>query len=288
MMTRLSAGEGSPSADTLRGAGTIEYTGKAFGHEYSVTAKHAPWRTSVTDVAIDGVEYPLGRKIPDSDENKSDVEVRASGLLKVRLKVRRRNADGSMEDKEEIHVSSAFAGRAGEAEVRKNLDIVPLLPEAGSRSEVRERKRAAHPERYALASGLTRLVRLLIPFMGLGALFAWLFDPIAQWLKENVWPRFAPIAHWLQAVLTPVGEFFAWLFNLLFGWIPGISVGIPDWVSTTLRIALLVLVAYFASRSNLNRRKKKLEESQSARDSDNDEDVGPADSASDQRDSDSD
>lgn len=114
-----------------------------------------------------------------------------------------------METNEEIRVSSAIAGRAGEVEVRKNLDVVPLLPEACSRLEIRELKRAAHPERYALVSGVTMSGRMLVPFLGLGTLFAWLFDPIGRWMKAHVWPWLAPIAHWLRAVLAPVGEFFA-------------------------------------------------------------------------------
>lgn len=104
------------------------------------------------------------------------------------------------------------------------------------------------------------LIRLLIPLLGLGTLFAWLFDPIAKWTKDHVLPLVEPIAQWLQAVLAPVGKFLEWLFDLLFGWIPDISLGVPDWVTTTLRIGMLVLLAYFASRSNLKRRQKKIEE----------------------------
>lgn len=240
---------------------TTRYTGHAFDHEYSVTAKHSPWRTRVTNVVIDGVEYSIGRRSAENVEEEPDVEVGATGWLKARLKVHRRTEIGSMPPREEIHVISAFTGGAGEAEVRKDLDVVLLLPEAGSRSESRERRRAAHPERYALASGLTALVRLLLPLLGLGALLAWLLEPIARWMKDHLWPWFEPIADWLQTVLAPVGEFLAWLFNLLFGWIPDISLGVPDWVTTTLRIGMLVLLAYFASRSNLKRRQKKLEES---------------------------
>ncbi|MGR6092052.1 hypothetical protein ACU4IU_15930 [Brevibacterium sp. CSND-B09] len=239
---------------------TTSYTGSAFDHEYSVIAKHTPWKTTVTAVSIDDVEYPIGRLSTAGSEGEPEVAVRASGWLKTRLKVHRRTEIGSMPSREEIHVTSAAMGGAGEVEVRKDLDVVPLLPEAGSRSEARERRRAAHPERYALVSGVTTLVRLLLPLLGLGALLAWLFDTIARWMKDHLWPWFEPIAHWLQSVLAPVGEFFEWLFNLLFGWIPDISLGVPDWVMTTLRIGLLVLLAYFASRSNLKRRQRKLEE----------------------------
>ncbi|SDS48820.1 hypothetical protein SAMN04489752_1822 [Brevibacterium siliguriense] len=239
---------------------TTSYTGSAFGHEYSVTAKHTPWKTTVTNIDIDGVEYPISRRSSAGTEDEPEVAVRSSGWLKTRLKVHRRTEIGSMPPREEIHVTSAAMGGAGEVEVRKDLDVVPLLPEAGSRSEARERRRAAYPERYALVSGLTTLVRLLLPLLGLGALLAWLLDPIARWMKNHLWPWFEPIAHWLQSVLAPVGEFFEWLFNLLFGWIPDISLGVPDWVTTTLRIGLLVLLAYFASRSNLKRRQKKIEE----------------------------
>lgn len=110
--------------------------------------------------------------------------------------------------------------------------------------------------------GLTMLIRLLLPLLGLGALFAWLFHPIVRWMTDNVLPLLEPFAQWLQAVFAPVGEFLEWLFNLLFGWIPDISLGAPDWVTTMLRIGMLVLLAYFASRSNLKRRQKKLEEAE--------------------------
>lgn len=236
---------------------TTSYTGSAFDHEYSVTAKHTPLKTTVTAVSIDDVEYPIGRRSSAGSEDEPEVAVRASGWLKTRLKVHRRTEIGSMPPREG-HVTSSARGGAGEAEVRKGLDVVPLLPEVGSRSESRERRRAAHPERYALVSGLTTLARLLLPLLGLGALLAWLLEPIARWMKDHVWPWFEPIAEWLQAVLAPVGEFFDWLFNLLFGWIPDISLGVPDWVTTTLRIGMLVLLAYFASRSNLKRRQKKM------------------------------
>lgn len=36
-------------------------------------------------------------------------------------------------------------GGAGEVEGRQDLDVVPLMPEAESRSEARERKWAAYP-----------------------------------------------------------------------------------------------------------------------------------------------
>lgn len=248
--------------ESSRVVATTSYSGSAFEHEYSVTAKHIAWKTTVTAVSIDNVEYPIGRRATSDGEDSPEAEIRASGWLTARLKVRRRSAEGSWEAQEEIYVTSAVAGGAGEVEVRKDLDVVPLLPEGGSRSEARERRRVAHPERYALVSGATMLVRLLIPLLGLGALFAWLLEPIVRWMRDHVWPWFEPIAHWFQSVLAPVGQFFEWLFNLLFGWIPDISLGVLDWVTTTLRIGMLVLLAYFASRSNLKRRQKKLEESE--------------------------
>ncbi|MGO2944124.1 MAG: hypothetical protein ACTIDO_17740 [Brevibacterium aurantiacum] len=251
--------------ESSRVVATTSYSGSAFEHEYSVTAKHTPWKTTVTNIVIDGVAYPIGRRRARADVgDERDVEVWATGWLKARLKVHRPSEIGSMPPREEIHVTSSAVGGAGEAEVRKDLDVVPLQPEDGSRSEAREHRRAAHPERYALASGLTMLIRLLLPLLGLGTLFAWLFDLIAKWMKDHVLPLVEPIAQWLQAVLAPVGKFLEWLFDLLFGWIPDISLGVPDWVTTNLRIGMLVLLAYFASRSNLKRRQKKLEESQSS------------------------
>lgn len=99
-------------------------------------------------------------------------------------------------------------------------------------------------------------MRLLAPLPSLGALAAWLIEPISQSFKAHAWPWLEPSAWRLQEGLTPVGRFFEWLFTGLFGWFPDMS----EWVSTTIRIAALVGVSYLASRSNLKRQKQKLEE----------------------------
>jgi hypothetical protein len=197
---------------------TTRYTGIAFGCEYRVTAKHSPWRTAVEQLSIDCVEYSLYGRTPVEDEQTPDVQIRSVGWMTKRLKIRRQGADGSMAMREEIHVTGAALGGAGEVEVRKALDVVPLLPEVGSRSETRDLRRVAHPERYAVVSEVTALIRLLVPLLGLGALFAWLFEPISRWMKAHVWPRFEPVSRWLKDILTPVGQFFERLFAELFGW----------------------------------------------------------------------
>ena len=247
--------------ESSRVVATTSYSGSAFEREYSVTAKHTPWKTTVTAVSIDDVEYPIGRRTTSDGEDAPEVEIRASGWLTARSKCVVAVPADRWRLKKRVYVTSAAAGGAGEVEWEgPRCWCRCCLRTESFRSA--ERRRAAHPERYALVSGLTMLIRLLLPLLGLGTLFAWLFDPIMRWMTEIVLPLFEPFTRWLQAVFAPVGQFLEWLFNLLFGWIPDISLGVPDWVTTTFRIGMLVLLAYFASRSNLKRRQKKLEESQ--------------------------
>lgn len=58
-----------------------------------------------------------------------------------------------MPAREEIHVTRAYLGGAREIEVRKDLNVVPFLPEAGSRSAAWDQRCVVHPERHALTSG---------------------------------------------------------------------------------------------------------------------------------------
>lgn len=215
-------------------------------------------------VTIDGTAFPLGSKRRGGTDDDPAVEVRSSGWIKARLTVRRRTVAGKMVAREQIHVNSAVLGGAGEVEAHKDSNVVPLLAEVGSRSAARDAKRAAHPERFALIAGVTTLARLIVPLLGLGALFAWLTEPMSRWLAVHVQPWFEPIAQWLVTVFTPIGRFLGWLFDLLFGWVSYLVDWMPDWLSTGLRIALLVLIAYSASRASMQRRKKKLEESQNS------------------------
>ncbi|WP_209374485.1 hypothetical protein [Brevibacterium renqingii] len=66
----------------------------------------------------------------------------------------------------------------------------------------------------------------------------------------------------LGSLLSAIGRFFGWLFDILFGWLPSIDLpfDIPDWVWTTAKISVLALIAVSVSRASLKRRKKLFEE----------------------------
>lgn len=246
------------------------YTGHARRHDYSVTIRHSAWRTRVLALTIDGVDHlsESPDMSPDVEVAANAVEIRVHGWSTVRVVVRRPTVEGNMVDREEIHASTSMLCGAGEAEVHSGTEIVPLLPETGSRSEERDLKRTAHPTKFALFAALTTALRLVIPLLGIGGLLAFLADPVKTWLSRHLAPLLDPIFRWLGRVLEPlgsalaaVGRFFGSIFDFLFGWIPAIHLPFdtPDWVWTTAKIALLALVAFSVSRANLERRKRHLE-----------------------------
>lgn len=268
-----------------------KYAGHALGHHYQVTVRHSPWRTKVVALSVDDVEHipapdeadasSTTIELQDSDksetetENSEPAEVRVSGWLNVRITVKRPTVEGKMVDREVIHVNTAALGGAGEVEVRSDLNVSPLLPEPGSRSEERDFKRAARPNTFALIAGLTTVLRLIVPLLGLGALFAFITEPVKAWLSRHVSPVLEPIFAWLGQLLEPagrmlmaIGRFIGSVFDFLFGWLPRLHLPFdaPDWVWTFARIALLALVAFSVSRSNLKRRQKQLEQTKSGAD----------------------
>ncbi|MGO2862082.1 MAG: hypothetical protein ACTIC1_13050, partial [Brevibacterium sp.] len=216
-----------------RTQGTTTYSGHAIGHDYQVNVRHAPWRTKILALSIDDVEHipaPVDTDTEsapvdaDADADGSDgsdgsdgtdtnageekpVEVDVSGWLAVRITVKRPNDKGELDGKEVIHVSTAALGGAGEVEVRSGLTIAPLLPEPESRSEARDRKRSAKPNTFALIAGLTTAARLIVPLLGLGALFAFITEPIKKWLSRLLSPILDPFFAWLGQLLEPVGRF---------------------------------------------------------------------------------
>jgi len=48
----------------------------------------------------------------------------------------------------------------------------------------------------------------------------------------------------LGSLLSAIGRFLGWLFDILFGWLPSIDLpfDIPDWVWTTAKISVLALL----------------------------------------------
>ena len=251
------------------------YSGHARRHDYAVTVSHSPWRTKVLALTIDGVEH-----LHEADSTKLDangVEARIRGWFTVRIVVRRPTVEGKMVDREEVHVTSSALGGAGEAEIHSGDDIAPLLPQVGSRSEARDLKRTAHPTAFALITGLTTILRLSIPLLGLGALLSFLTEPVKAWLSRHLTPILEPIFDWLGQLLQPLGQallaigrFFGEVIDFLFGWLPAIHLpfDIPDWIWTTAKIALLALIAFSVSQANLKRRKRLLEEASAGVDDD--------------------
>lgn len=273
----------------LRFSSTTTYTGYTRQHDYTITVRHSPWRTKVVALSIDGneqlqlepdppysdqtdtelplAEGPIDEAIPEAAQ--SNVEVRVGGWLAVRITVKRPNDEGELNDDEVIHVSTAALGGAGEVEVHSGLSVAPLLPEPGSRSKARDLKRSAKPNTFALIAGLTTATRLIVPLLGLGALFAFITEPIKKWFSKHLTPILEPIFAWLGHLLEPVGRlltaigrFIGRVIDFLFGWVPSFQLpfDVPDWVWPTVRIALLAFVAYSVSRSNLKRRQKRLED----------------------------
>lgn len=270
---------------------TTTYAGHTRQHDYTITVHHSPWRTKVMALSIDGIEQLHSESSPpptdqaDAESPRSEspvgpssaevaqqnVEVRVHGWLTVRIIVRRPTVKGTMVDREEIHVSTAALGGAGEAEVHKDDTITPLLPEAGSKSEQRDFKRTANPTAYALIAGLTTALRLCIPLLGLGALLSFLTEPVKAWLSRHVAPIVDPIFEWLGRLfepvgraLTTVGHFLGRIIDFLFGWIPEVHMpfDVPDWAWTVAKVALFALIAFSVNKSNLNRKKKQLEQAE--------------------------
>ncbi|MDN5688578.1 MAG: hypothetical protein L0G94_18145 [Brachybacterium sp.] len=226
----------------------------------------------------------------------------------VHCTVRRPDAEGDIADAEVLSVRTAGLGGAGEVDVRHGLERTLLVPADDSPSAARDRKRTAHPTRYALIAALTRAAGFLLPLLGLGALFSGLLDPVKEWVGAQVRPIieaiaefFDPVRDWIARVLRPIREFldalfdpvreflsalFApvqevlaaiwrpmarawnWLTDLLFGWIPDLSLPfeIPEWVVDVAVPVLVVLVVFAVTFSSLRHRHEKLEATRQATD----------------------
>src|SRR5699024_2526307 len=102
--------------------------------------------------------------------------------------VRRPDEDGDLTDAEVIAVRTAGLGGAGEGDVRQGLTRRPLAPDEDSPSAARDRRRTAHPTRFALIAALTKAAAYLIPLLGLGALFSGVLEPVIAWIVRTVSP----------------------------------------------------------------------------------------------------
>lgn len=215
----------------------------------------------------------------------------------VHCTVRRPDAQGELADAEVLSVRTAGLGGAGEVDVRHGLERTLLVPADDSPSADRDRKRTAHPTRYALVAALTRAAGFLLPLLGFGALFSGLLDPVKEWVGAQVRPIieaitefFDPVREWIAGVLRPIEEFldalfapvreffaviwspvaqaWSWLTDLLFGWIPDLSLpfDIPGWVVDVAVPVLVVAVVFAVTFSSLRHRHEKLQATREATD----------------------
>ncbi|MGP5377499.1 hypothetical protein ACTXM8_16065 [Brachybacterium alimentarium] len=226
----------------------------------------------------------------DADADADDLRFTiGDSFTYVRCTVRRRGEKGGFTDAETIVVSTAGFGGAGEVDVRHGLERTLLVPTPGSPSALRDEKRTAKPTRYALLAALPKAAGYLIPLLGIGALFSGLLDPVKAWVGERVRPVIAaidafvqPIKDWFDELLRPVREFLAalfapigeaiaamlrplqraaaWLRELLFGWIPDLSLpfSVPGWVVDLAVPVIVVLVVFAVTFGRLRRRREKL------------------------------
>lgn len=280
----------------------VEYRGHAAGHDYVVRVRHRFLDTSFA-LVIDGVEHDP--KAEEEQRKRGGEHAREPGDgLRFRLEenftvlyctVRRPDEDGDPEDAEVIEVRTAGLGGAGEVDVRRGIGRTPLAPGDDSPSAVRDRKRTAHPTRYALVAAVAKAATFLIPLLGIGALLSGLLRPVRDWVRSVVEPVIGvisrliePVRQWISELLRPVREFFAalfrpvrefiadllqpvfeflgWLRDLLLGWIPDLSLPfeVPGWVVDIAIPVIIVLVVFAATLRRLRRRRERLEASRAS------------------------
>lgn len=304
--------------DTRFGA-DVRYQGRRDGHEYVAEVRHRFLDTSAV-VWIDGVRHdPKAEKTLATAERAHEVTTSDGLALKLEegffrhtITVRRPTAKGRMKDREKILVRTTTLGGAGEVDVVRADEAVgaPLVPSEGSSSAAREARRAEHPVRFGLIAAGAQAARFLLPLLGIGALLSGLLDPVLAWID----PRVEPILTWLDestrgirtwaeqatrplrdlvdAVLEPLGRFLGWLWDVLFGWVPQIRLGIdlPDWVFDYGFRILGVVAAFLITSGAIRDRRKRLETARRAegraedpaRTGDGDEPDGPGDDEGDE------
>ena len=308
--------------EPTRFAADVAYRGRVGEHDYIVQARHRFLDTSFT-VEIDGVAHDpkaeeKARKKKDGkaqgqiaqdekDQSEKDQSEKGEGEkdqtadddLRFRVEenftvlyctVRRPDEDGDHADAEVIAVRTAGLGGAGEVDVRQGLTRRPLAPDQGSPSAVRDRKRTAHPTRYALLAAVTKAATFLIPLLGLGALFSGLLrpvrewvagvvttvidaimgvvDPILEWIDELLRPLrefleelTRPVRDFISALLQPVRDLVDWLRDLLRGLLDGLSLpfGVPGWMVDVAVPVIIVLVVFAVTFRGLRKRNERLE-----------------------------
>lgn len=198
------------------------------------------------------------------------------GFTTLRCTVRRVREGGELKDCEVLTIRTTGLGGAGEVEVRHGFRTTVLVPAEGSPSAARDARRTAHPTRYAMVAALTGSARYLLPLLGLGALLSGLLDPLAEWVEARIRPAveavaqatapvregiadlLRPVVAFLDALLQPLRDLLRWLGGLL----PDFSLpfGVPEWLVDLVPPVMVVLAAFLATRSTLQRRREQLEE----------------------------
>ncbi|PWH06298.1 hypothetical protein DEO23_04750 [Brachybacterium endophyticum] len=266
----------------------VRYEGSRQGHDYVAEVRHRFLDTEV-DVVIDGVRHtPKPEKALATKDSAEDVTTEDGlairfdeGLFRHRITVRRPTEKGRMKDGEQLVVRTALPGAAGEVDVvgAEELRGTPLVPEQGSTSAAREARKAEHPVRFGLIAAGAQAMRYLLPLLGIGALLSGLLDPVKRWIAE----RAAPVTSWvdeatrgirewvgglirpvldlIDVVLDPVRSALNRLWDLLFGWIPEIHLGLdlPGWVFDWLVPVLVVVVVFLVTIAGIRDRRDRLE-----------------------------
>lgn len=306
---------GAPAAfgsqEPTRVAADVAYRGRVGEHDYLVRVRHRLLDTSFT-VEIDGIVHDpkaeqkaratqsakTGGPEPDRSEApafSNEPPVLPDDGLQFRFEehfttlyctVRRPDEDGDLKDAEVLTVRTAGLGGAGEVDVRLGLTRRPLAPDAGSPSAVRDRKRTAHPTRYALLAAVTKAAAFLIPLLGLGALFSGILQPVREWVAglvtaiiEAVAGVVSPVLDWIDELLRPIREFIDALtrpirdvvaallqpvrdlVDWLRGLLPELSLpfDVPGWVVDLAVPVIIVLVVFALTYRRLRTRRERLE-----------------------------
>jgi hypothetical protein len=266
----------------------VHYEGRRDDHEYIAQVRHRFLDTDVV-LLIDGVRHdPASEKALAKKDDAQDVNTAdglalklEEGMFRHTITVRRPTAQGRMKDSEKIVVRTTTLGGAGEVDVVRADELVgaPLVPAEGTSSAAREARKAAHPVRFGLIAAGAQAARFVVPLLGLGALFSGLLDPVKRWLSRRAEPVLTwldestrgirtwidevtrPVRDAIDAVLDPIRRFVGWLWNLLFGWIPDIHLGIdlPDWIVDYLVPVLVVVVVFLITVGTIRDRRARME-----------------------------
>ncbi|MDO5662381.1 MAG: hypothetical protein Q4G40_06780 [Brachybacterium sp.] len=249
------------ASSSSRGA-DVTYRGRAHGHDYEVQVRHRVLETRAV-IIIDGVthdpwEERSAAKVDDAAQvpTADGIAVRLEEeFSRIRCIVRRPTPEGRMRDAERIIVRTSGLGSAGEVDVTGEDALLGthLTPETGSTSERRDARVTQHPVRYGLLAAAGASLRYLIPLLGIGALFSGLLRPVREALRAILEPVLLglaavlrPIVAVYDAVMQPLRDAVSWVLDLLFGWLPtlslDLSLNLPPWV-----VPVVVVLAVFVS-----------------------------------------